>query len=127
MKVGCEILNVLFFAVFTFTIVASLPIFGRVKYYQGYICANAFIPIFIITQHKKKYVVIGILLLLVGLYFSNLSDYRIIALRILLFSSLLVGLTIFRKFGLFKLLILSFCCFGLYQFIANLEDLLSLF
>jgi hypothetical protein len=122
-----EILNVLFFAVFIFSIVASLPIFGRVKYYQGYICANAFIPIFIITQHKKKYVLFGIFLMFLGLYFSNLSDYRIIALRILLFSSLLVGLTIFRKFGVFKLLILGTCCFALYQFIANLEDLLSLF
>lgn len=122
-----EIFNVLLFAVFTFAIVVALPVFGKVKYYQGYICAYAFIPLFFISNALKRYQFIAWGLLFVGLLFSNLSDYRIIALRIILFMSLFIGLTMFKKVGLIKLLILCIACFGLYQFITNLEDLLALF
>jgi len=122
-----SLFKVLLLSVIVFVLVASLPIFGKVKYYQGYICANAFIPIFFISIILKKYRFLGWTLLLVGIYFSNLSDYRIIALRIILFLSLYVGFNIFKKYGTIKLVIIAVCCFGLYQFLANLEDILFLF
>ena len=122
-----DVFKVLIAAVIVFILVASLPIFGKVKYYQGYICAYAFVPFLFIADYLNRYKYIGWLLLLVGILFSNISDYRIIALRILLFVSLYIGLFIFKKFGFIKFLILMICSFGLYQFIANLEDVLYLF
>jgi hypothetical protein len=119
--------KVLLFSIFVFVLVAALPIFGKVKYYQGYICANAFVPFFFISNSLKKYQPLAWILLFVGLFFSNLSDYRIIALRILLFFGLYVGFTMFKRYGIIKLLIIIVCCFGLYQFLTNLEDILYIF
>ncbi|MCU0431137.1 MAG: hypothetical protein MUF42_14325 [Cytophagaceae bacterium] len=122
-----KVFDVLLIAFCAFCVVASFPIFGRVKYYQGYISAYAFVPFFILSLHLKRYKVFAALLLLVGIYFSGLSDYRIIAMRILLFGSLLVGLTVVRKSGFLKFLILLVSCIALYHFIANLADVLALF
>ena len=40
---------------------------------------------------------------------------------------LYVGFSICKKFGTLKLFIILICCFGLYQFISNLEEVLYLF
>ena len=47
------ILDLLKFVVFVFLLVVLLPVFGKVKYYQGYICANAFIPFYFISTSLK--------------------------------------------------------------------------
>jgi hypothetical protein len=121
------IFKVLLFSIITFVLVASLPIFGKLKYYQGYISAYAFVPFFFISNSLKKYQPLAWILLFVGLFFSNLSDYRIIALRILLFMGLYLGFSLCKRFGFLKLLIILTCCFGLYQFLTNLEDILYAF
>ena len=121
------ILDLLKFVVFVFLLVVLLPVFGKVKYYQGYICANAFIPFYFISTSLKKHLWFSWVLLLVGLYFSNLSDYRIIAMRILLFMGLYVGFSMVKKVGILKLLIIIIACVGLYQFLVNLSDILYLF
>jgi hypothetical protein len=122
-----SIFDVLIFSICAFFIVVILPFFGAIKYYQGYVAANAFIPFFFISRSLKKYRIPGCIILLIGLYFSNLSDYRIIALRILVFIALYTSLSIFKKVGIMKLLIILITCFCLYEFIANLEELLTLF
>jgi hypothetical protein len=119
--------KVLLLSVLLFILVVLLPIFGKIKYYQGYICAYAFIPVFFFADTFKKHRILSYVLLIVGIIFSNISDYRIIALRILLFISLVIGLTICKKFGFLKLVIIVICCAGLYQFLTNLEDILYLF
>lgn len=122
-----SIFKVLLLSVLLFFIVFTLPIFGKVKYYQGYVCAYAFIPIFFISNTLKKHEFIGWALLAVGLYFSYISDYRIISLRILLFFCLLVSLIIFKRSGILKLLVIGIACFGLHQFLTNMQDILYLF
>jgi len=117
----------LIFTLFIFLITVLLPFLGKVKYYQGYICSYSFIPVFFISLTIKKYQKITWLLLLVGLYFSQMSDYRIIALRILAFVGLWIGFNMFKKYGVMKFLIIVVCCAGLYLFIMNLEDVLYLF
>jgi hypothetical protein len=118
-----------FFLVMTiaFILVFALPVFGKVKYYQGYVCANAFIPMFILSVHLKRLRFVAVFMLLFALFFSNLSGYRIIALRILLFFSLYISMLTVKKFGPLKFLIIAFASFCLYHFIANLEDILYLF
>ncbi|HWZ23459.1 MAG TPA: hypothetical protein VNW06_12440, partial [Cytophagaceae bacterium] len=87
----------------------------------------AFVPFFFISGAQEKYKVLSWLLLFVGLLFSNVSDYRIIALRILLFIGLYISFFICKKFGILKLLIILISSFCLYQFISNLGDILYLF
>ncbi|MGN6646927.1 MAG: hypothetical protein ACTHJT_10405 [Cytophaga sp.] len=112
---------------FVFVLVLLLPVFGKVKYYQGYVCANAFIPFFFISLYLKRYVVFCWGLLIGGLYFSNLSDYRIIAMRILLFVGLYIAFSICKKMNFLKVIVILVACFCLYHFIANLGDILFLF
>jgi len=121
------IYKVLQFVLFVFVLVVLLPVFGKLKYYQGYICANAFIPFFFISLILKRYILFSWFLLLVGLYFSNLSDYRIIAMRILLYIGLYVGFSICKKVGALKLIVIAVACFCLYHFIVNLGDILYVF
>ena len=110
-----------------FILTFALPFFGKVKYYQGYICANAFIPLLILSIIKKKYQFLAVTLMIVSVYFSQISGYRIIFLRLILFSSLLISLVVVQKWGILKFIIIAFTCFCMYQFLANLEDLLYLF
>ena len=112
---------------FVFVLVLLLPVFGKVKYYQGYVCANAFIPFFFISLYLKRYVVFSWGLLMGGLYFSNLSDYRIIAMRILLFVGLYIAFSICKKMSFLKVVVILVAGFCLYHFIANLGDILFLF
>jgi hypothetical protein len=119
--------KVLLFAVFTFVLVVLLPFLGKIKYYQGYICAYAFVPFFFISGVLKEYRVLSWVLLFVGLLFSNISDYRIIAFRILVFGGLYIGFSIFKKIGIIKLAIILITCWCLYQFLTNLEDILFIF
>ena len=122
-----SVIKVFFFAIITFVIVVALPIFGKVKYYQGYICCNAFIPFYIFANAFKKYRMLAYCLVPIGILFSQLSDYRIIALRILLFFSFYVALVLCKKFAFLKCLIIVVVCFCLYEFVANLQDVLYLF
>jgi len=113
--------------IIVFLLVYLLPTAEEVKFYQGYICANAFIPLFFFstTLNKNKIITYG--LIIIGIVFSQISGYRIIALRILLFLSLYLAFTICKRFSILKIFIIAITCFCLYQFIANLPDLLYLF
>ena len=121
------LLKLLLLISLVFTLVVLLPFFGKVKYYQGYVCANAFIPLLIITICHKKYRILSMALIIFAIYFSHVSDYRVISLRIILFLSLLVAFTITKKWGFLKVLVIALTCFCLYQFIANLQDILYMF
>lgn len=119
----------LFYVVlFSFFLVSIFPYFGKVKFYQGYICACTFIPIYILSVKNDKHNYFFILIIIVSsLIYSQLSDYRIIALRVLLFASLYLSMILIKKSSILKLFILLSVCFFLYHFIANLADLLEIF
>jgi hypothetical protein len=114
-------ISVIFFLVF------ALPFFGKVKYYQGYICAYSFVPIFFISYIKKKYRWLAWGLIIMGVYFSQISGYRIIALRIILVFGLYIGFSICKNYPILKFLIIAAAIFCMYTFLANLEDTLYVF
>jgi len=114
-------------AIVVFLVVVLLPVFGKIKYYQGYICCQAFVPFFLISSAQRKYKVLSWLLLLIGIVFSNVSESRTVALRILAFLALYIGFSMFKKIGFLKFIIVIFSCFCLYEFVTNLADILHVF
>ena len=84
----------LFFLIsFIFILVAILPIFPQIKFYEGNISGYVILPIFIYFYDKKKYLLYLIILLGILVVFSFISDIRTIFLRIILFFCLLISLT----------------------------------
>ncbi len=105
----------------------TLPLAGKLKYYQGYIASIVVLPIFIFAIHLKKHIAFAVFLIAVSFYFSYISEYRIIAFRVLVFFALFVSLNLVRRFGPLKFTTIAVFGFTLFQFIYNLEDVLFLF
>jgi hypothetical protein len=121
--------NTLFYvALVSFSLVFIFPFFGKVKYYQGYICINALLPLYILAKKEGDYNIFFVgFLIVISLIFSQLSDYRVIALRYILFISLFVSASVVKRSGFLKLLLLAVVSFCIYHFVMNLQELLELF
>lgn len=105
----------------------SLPFAGKLKFYQGFIASLVVLPMFVLSLQLKRAMPYVIFLIIASFYFSSISDYRIVTLRILAFFSLFFSLHAIRKFGLAKGIVIGVACFLLWQFITNLENFLSFF
>lgn len=119
--------KILFFVCVLFVVFCFVPDLPKFEGFHGYICAYAIIPFFILSRHYNKYKLFSYGVLPLAVMFSISSDYRIIILRLLLFFVLFATLSLVKKHNFLKFLILTITCFAVYQFIANLNEVLNFF
>lgn len=119
--------KILFFVCILFVVFCFVPDLPKFEGFHGYICAYAIIPFFVLSKHYNRYKLLSYVVLPLAAMFSISSDYRIIILRLLLFFVLFATLSLVKKRNFLKLLILAITCFAVYQFIANLNEVLNFF
>lgn len=122
-----KIFKLFFYISFIFILVCLLPISPELKYFEGNMSGYVILPVIIYFFNKKKYLPYLITLLAVLIIFSFISDIRTIFLRIILFSCLIISLTIFKKSIAGKVFILIALSFIIFQALANMQFYLDLF
>jgi len=110
-----------------FCLLFIFPIQGKNIYSQGVACCYAVLPLSLFALDRKKYRIFTFLLIVLSVFFSQVSDSRTIVLRMLLFFGLLVALSVVKKWSSMKLVVIVVAGFFVYQFLANLETWLELF
>lgn len=119
--------SIVLFVSFIFVIFCFVPDFPKFNGFHGYICSYSIVPLFILARHYEKYKWYSMVLLVLACFFSISTDYRIIMLRMLIFLFLYFTLTLVKRSNFLKLSILAIVGFAVYQFIANLPDILNFF
>lgn len=110
-----------------FFIVCFIPFRLNVKIYEANICAYVMLPLSIFFFAKKKYLPYCVVMIVSLVIFSFYSDIRTIFLRIILFLCLAISLTMVKKSGTAKILIILVVAFVISQAIANFQFYLDLF
>ena len=132
-RVGYQTINVdkfikfLLYTGLLFCLLFAFPIQGKNIYAQSVACCYAVLPLALFAMDRKKYGVLVVLLILLSIYFSQVSDSRTIVLRILIFFGLLIGMRAVKKWSPLKFLVMVVAGYVIYQFLVNLQDWLELF
>ena len=132
-RVGYQTVNIdkfvkfLLITGFLFCLLFVFPIQGKNIYAQGVACCYAVLPLSIFAIDKKKYRVFAVVLIIMSIFFSQVSDSRTIVLRIMLFFGLLVAMSMVKRWTPLKLVVIAVTAWFIYQFLANLQDWLELF
>ncbi len=122
-----KFIRLLFVTCLLFGFLFLFPIAGKNVHAQALACYYAVIPLFLFSFEKKEYRLFCIFLLILGFGFSQVSESRTIILRILLFTGLLVSLSMVKKWSFLKGLVVLTTAFFIVQFLTNLETYLELF
>lgn len=132
-RVGYQTINIdkfikfLLYTGILFCLLFAFPIQGKNIYAQSVACCYAVLPLALFSMDRKKYGILVFLLILLSIYFSQVSDSRTIVLRILIFFGLLMGMRAVKKWSPLKFLVMVAAGFVIYQFLVNLQDWLELF
>ncbi|HEY4061352.1 MAG TPA: hypothetical protein VGM30_05605 [Puia sp.] len=87
----------------------------------------AVLPLSLFAMDRKKYRLVAILMIVLSIAMSQVTDARTIILRILIFFGLLVAMSTVKKWSSLKLLVVLITGFMIYQFLVNLQAWLDLF
>lgn len=114
--------------IFCFLLTTIFPFFGKVKFYQGYVCGCTFIPLYLMIVKDGKYnlLIVGAIIL-TSLIYSQLSDTRTMALRVLLYPTLFIAFSMIKKSTFLKVLLLVIASTCLYIFVTNLTEVLEIY
>ncbi len=105
----------------------ELPKLSKTPYFIGYGCSSVLIPMFAMSLKNRKHVVFAAIMLAVGIAYSLVSEYRIIALRILMFIPMLAGFWLIRRAYVFKLIMLVVTLVSVIYVVINIEAALAMF
>ncbi|HVS97234.1 MAG TPA: hypothetical protein VHE54_12155 [Puia sp.] len=104
-----------------------VPIQGTNIYTQGLTCCYAVLPLAIFAIDGKKYRPFIVVLVILSILYSQVSESRTIVLRILLFFGLFFAMGFVKRWTPLKLVVIAVTGFFIYQFLAHLQDWLELF
>jgi hypothetical protein len=122
-----QFVRFLLFTGFLFCLLFIFPIQSKNIYSQGVACCYAVLPLSLFALDRKKYRIFALVLIILSVFFSQVSDSRTIILRMLLFFGLLAAMSMVKKWSSLKLLVIVVTGFFIYQFLAHLQDWLELF
>jgi hypothetical protein len=122
-----KFIRFLLFTGILFCLLFVFPIQGKNIYAQGVACCYAVLPLSLFALERKKYRLFALLLIVLSVFFSQVSESRTIVLRMLLFFGLLLAMTAVKKWSPLKLVVIVITGFFVYQFLTNLEAWLELF
>ena len=104
-----------------------VPIQGTNIYTQGLTCCYAVLPLAIFAIDGKRYRPFIVVLVILSVLYSQVSESRTIVLRILLFFGLFFAMGVVKRWTPLKLAVIAITGFFIYQFLAHLQDWLELF
>ncbi len=110
-----------------FMIFMFFPTFSSPRYYAGYVTSAGLIPGFVFALHAKKNHLIYLLLLACACVYSQVSDYRIIMLKVILFFGLFTSLNLFKNNKFMKVAVISVTFFLTLEVVSNFEQFLEFF